>query len=265
MTYSTIILDKAEGIAILTLNRPEKLNAINKQMDAELLDAFNSVEQDNDVRVLIITGAGRVFCAGADIKDVFLKNIEARKGGGEVYDIAGWLTKACLKLRNLPKPTIASINGTAVGLGVTLPLQCDIRIASEEATLSMPFVRVGGPPEFGSTYSLPRLIGIGKACELIFTGKTITAKQANEIGMVNEVVSSAELKPAAWGLARSICEAAPLAVQMAKKALYQGLDTDLQKQLQYEEQMVNSSTKTEDHEEGVRAFLERRQPIFKGR
>ncbi len=265
MEYSTIILDKAEGIATLTLNRPDKLNALDETMACELLDAFTRVEQDNDIRVLIITGNGRAFCAGADIKDIFLKRIEERKIGKEGYDIAGWLTKACSQLRKMTRPTIASINGHAVGAGITLPLECDIRIASEEARISLPFPQVGVTPECGSTYSLPRLVGIAKACELVFAGKTIGAKEAKEIGLVNQVVPAAELKTATYELAKTIAEGAPLAIQMAKKGLYQGLNANLEDQLQYEEQSLNATLDTEDHEEGLRAFLEKRQPVFKGK
>lgn len=265
MAYSTIILDKAEGIATLTLNRPEKLNALNDAMAAELVDAFTQVEQDNDVRVLVITGAGRAFWAGADIKDSFLKRIEERKRGEESYALVGWLHKTCLQLRNMPKPVIASINGYAVGIGVTLPLQCDIRIASEEAMFSVPFVRLGLIPEFGSTYSLTRLIGIAKACELVFTGKFIGAKEAKEIGLVNEVVPAAKLKAATYELAKTIAQGAPLALQIAKEGLYQGIDADIQGQLRYESLAYGILLRSEDHEEGVRAFLEKRQPTFKGK
>lgn len=265
MAYSTIILDKAEGIATLTLNRPEKLNALNEAMAAELLDAFTQVEQDNDVRVAVITSAGRAFWAGADIKGIFLKGIEERKHDEETYALVGWLDKACLQLRSMPKPVIASINGYAVGIGVTLPLHCDLRIASEEAVFSVPFVRLGLIPEFGSTYSLTRLVGIAKACELVFTGKFIGAKEAKEIGLVNKVVPATELKAATYELAKTIVQGAPLALQMAKRGLYQGLDADLQSQLRYESLAYDILLRSEDHEEGVRAFLEKRQPTFKGK
>jgi len=265
MAYSTIILEKAEGIATLTLNRPEKLNALNETMAAELLDAFTQVEQDSDVRVLVITGAGRAFWAGADVKDLFLKGIEERKRGGEAFDIIGWLHKACLQLRNMPKPVIASINGHAVGVGVTLPLQCDLRIASEEATFSVPFVRLGLIPEFGSTHSLTRLVGLAKACELVFTGKSIGAKEAKEIGLVNEVVPAAELKAATYELAKAVAQGPPVAVRMAKEALYQGSVADIQTQLQYESLAFGILLPSQDHEEGIRAFLEKRQPTFKGK
>lgn len=264
MTYSTITLANIEGVATLTLNRPEKLNALNETMAAELLDAVTQVQQDSDVRVLIVTGAGRAFWAGADVRDLFLKGIEQRKRGEEAFDIIGWLERLCLQFRNLPKPTIAAINGHAVGIGVTLPLQCDIRIASEEARFSMPFVRLGLIPEFGSTYALPRLVGIGKACELILTGKFIDAKEAKDIGLINDVVPTAELQKTTFELAKTIAQGAPLAMQMAKGGLYQALDTDIQSQLRYEGQAFRILLQSEDHEEGVKAFLDKRQPEFKG-
>jgi len=265
MAYSTISLEKAEGIATLTLNRPEKLNAINETMAVELLDAITKVEQDKDVKVFIITGTGRAFSAGADVKDLFFKAIEQRKRGEERFDILGWMDKMCLQVKNMPKPVIASINGHAIGIGVTFPLQCDIRIASEEAIFSMPFVRLGIIPECGSTYTLPRLVGIAKACELIFTGKSISAKEAKEIGLVNEVVPAAELQKTTYELAKTITQGAPLAIQMARKGLYQGLDADIQSQLRYEGSALSILTKSEDHEEGVRAFLEKRQASFRGK
>jgi enoyl-CoA hydratase len=265
MTYSTITLEKAEGIATLTLNRPEKLNALNEVMAAELLDAVTEVEEDKDTKVLVITGAGRAFWAGADVKELFLKGIDQRKRGEASFDIISWLERLCLQLRNMPKPTIASINGHAVGIGVTLPLQCDIRIASEEAMFSLPFVRLGLIPEFGSTYALTRLVGIAKACELIFTGKFIGAKEAKEIGLVNEVIPTAELEKTTHELAKTIAQGAPIAIQLAKKGLYQSLDASIESQLRYESLALNILLRSEDHEEGIRAFLDKRQPNFKSK
>lgn len=265
MAYSTITLEKGEGITTLTLNRPEKLNALNEMMASELLDAFTQVGKDKDTKVIIITGCGRAFSAGADVKGLFLKYLEQRKKGEESFDIVGWLEELCLHVRNIPKPVIASINGYAVGIGVTLPLQCDIRIASEEALFSLPFVRLGIIPELGSTYTLTRLVGIAKACELIFTGKSINAKEAKEMGLVNEVVPAAELQETTYALAKTIAQGAPLAIQMAKRGLYQGLDTDIQSQLRYEGLALDLLTRSEDHEEAVRAFLDKRQPSFKGK
>jgi len=265
MAYSTITLEKAEGIARLTLNRPEKLNALNEVMAAELLDAVTHVEEDKDTKVLVITGAGRAFWAGADVKELFLKGIDQRKRDEASFDIISWLERLCLQLRNMPKPTIASINGHAVGIGVTLPLQCDIRIASEEAMFSLPFVRFGLIPEFGSTYALTRLVGIAKACELIFTGKFIGAKEAKEIGLVNEVVPTAELEKTTHEWAKTIAQGAPIAIQLAKKGLYQSLDASIESQLHYESLALNILLRSEDHEEGIRAFLDKRQPNFKSK
>ena len=178
MEYETIILEVKDQIATLTLNRPEKLNAENNKMADELVDVFTAVDRMEDVGVLVITGAGRAFCAGADLKERFLPRIEERKKG-IIRDVTQEFSElGCLALARIRKPTIAAVNGPASGVGCTLALSCDIRIASTEAKFGFPFVRVGVSPEFGSTYYLPRLIGIGKACELVFTGNLIDAGDA---------------------------------------------------------------------------------------
>ena len=265
MAYSTVILDKAEGIATITLNRPEKLNAFNDTMFDELPEAFGEVEQDNDIRVLVITGANHNFCAGADIKGIFLKGIEERKAGVQSNALAGWMQNLCSHFKNMTKPVIASIDGYSIGIGLTVPLQCDLRIASEAAVFSIPFVRLGIMPELGSTYFLTRLIGMAKACELAFTGKYIGAKEAKEIGLVNEVVPATELEEATYKLAKTIAEGSPLAMRMTKIAFYQGLDAYIEQQLQHEISVYDILLQSEDHEEGIRSFLEKRQPIFKGK
>jgi len=251
-----IILEKSEGIATVTFNRPDKFNAFNWEMEAEVFDAFKQVEQDKDVRVLVITGAGPAFCTGADIEEMFQGTID-RGGltGAEEYD---------LPFRNMV-PVIASINGLAIGAGLTITLQCDIRIAAEEARFSLPFVPFGIVPEAGSTYFLSRLIGIAKACELVFTGKTITAGEGKELGLVNEVVPAAELKEATYKLARRIAQGAPLAMQMAKKGLYQGLEASIKDQIEYEKSALMTLMRTEDFQEATKAFQEKRKPIFKGK
>jgi 2-(1,2-epoxy-1,2-dihydrophenyl)acetyl-CoA isomerase len=266
MNYQTILLEKENGILTLTLNRPDRLNALNEQMAEELIEALEAVDQDEEVRVLVITGAGRAFCSGADVRDRFLTLIEQRKRGEEkVVHLGGFAERCCLALRKLRQPVIASINGAAVGFGCTFALACDIRLASEEARMGMVFVRVGLTPEFGSTYFLPRLVGIAKACELVFSGKIIDAREAREIGLVNQVVPPEQLRAATYELAKSIAEGPPLAIQLAKRGLYQGLDNDLLTQLQFESFALNVCRATDDHEEGARAFLEKRKPVFKGR
>ena len=265
MKYETIVLEKKENTATIILNRPEKLNAINPKMREELLDVFDVVDQDNDVRAVVITGAGRAFCAGADIKESFLPRIKEKKKG-VIADVTREFTElGCLALAKVRKPVIASINGPAIGFGCTLTLVCDIRVASEEARFSMAFTRVGVLPEFGSTYFLPRLIGLGKACELFFTAKMIDAKEAKEIGLVNQVVPADELTKTTYEMASNIAKLAPLAIRLAKRALYRGLDNDLATHVQYEALSFNYLRGTEDHEEGARAFLEKREPVFEGK
>ena len=265
MKYETIILEKKENIATITLNRPEKLNALSDKMAEELPDVFDAVDKDDDVRVVVLTGAGRAFCTGADIQERFLTNIEERKKGIVTDVTRGFTELGCLALAKVRKPVIASINGPAVGFGCTLTLVCDIRIASEKARFSMAFTRVGVSPEFGSTYFLPRLVGMGKACELVFTAKMIDAKEAKELGLVNQVVPADELTKNTYEMAGSIAKLAPLAMQLSKRALYRSLDNDLATQLQYEAFAIDYLRGTKDHEEGARAFLEKREAAFKGK
>jgi len=265
MQYETIILEVKDRIATVTLNRPEKLNAENNKMADELVDVFNALDRLEEAGVVVITGSGRAFCAGADLKERFLPRIEEKKKG-IIRDVTQEFSElGCLALARIRKPTIAAVNGPASGVGCTLAVSCDIRIASTEAKFGFPFVRVGISPEFGSTYYLPRLIGIGKACELVFTGQTLDAQEAKEIGLVNQVVAPERLKEATYGMAEKILKMPPLAIQISKRALYQGMRApDLASHLQYETLAFVHLLGTQDHEEGVKAFLEKREPVFKG-
>ena len=265
MNYETIILEKKENVATITLNRPEKLNALNPKMRDELLDVFGVVDQDDDVRAVIITGAGRAFCAGADIQESFLAGIEEKNKGIIGNVIHDFVEVGPLALTNMSKPVIAAINGAAVGFGCTITLACDIRIASENARFGLAFPRMGIITEFGSSYFLSRLIGMGKACELAFTARMIDAKEAKEIGLVNQVVPSSELTKTSYEMASNIAKLAPLSMRFTKKGLYKGVDNDLATQVQYEVFANNYLRGTEDHEEGARAFLEKREPVFKGK
>jgi 2-(1,2-epoxy-1,2-dihydrophenyl)acetyl-CoA isomerase len=249
-------LEQEEGVTTLTINRPDRLNAFNWEMERELFEAINQIEKDEDTRVLVITGAGRAFSTGADIEDQLKVNVE-RGGltGEEMYDSP---------LRDMV-PTIASINGLAVGAGMTLALQCDIRIASEEAKMQFPFVQVGAIPEFGSTYTLPRLVGIDRACELVLTGRMIEAKEAKDIGLVTEVVPASELKEATYKLARKIAQNPPLAAKEAKKGLYRGIQVSREESIEFEKSTLIALLNTEDHKEAISAFMEKRKPRFKGK
>ena len=265
MSPATILIEKKENIATLTFNRPEKLNACNDQMAEDLLNFFDTIEKDKDVHTVVITGAGKAFCAGADLRERFLPKTEQRKKGF-LKDVTGEFSECgALALSRFRKVTIAAINGVASGIGGTLALGCDIRLASSTAKLSFPFLRVGVLPEFGSTYYLPRLVGIGKACELVFTGQAIDAAEAKEIGLVNKVLPPENLMEEAYAMARKIAQMPPLALAISKRALYQGLRApDLASQLQYEALALVHLFGTADHEEGVRSFLDKRDPIFKG-
>ena len=262
MEYRTIALEKKNNIATVTLNRPEKLNALNPQMFAELVHVFRRVSQDDEIRVLVITGAGRGFCSGVDLT--------AQAGNQGEIEIEGispsdFPQEAPLLLSGMRKPVIAAINGVAVGGGLTLTLSCDIRIASETARFSIPVTRLGFTLELGSSYFLSRVIGIGKACELVFTGRMIDANEAKEIGLVNQVVPADKLTEITYEMASNIAKAVPLAQEISKMGLYQGLNADLPTQLRWEVLANGRLGWTEDRKEAIKAFMEKRDPIFKGR
>lgn len=266
MSYSTIVLEKTENIVTVILNRPDKMNASNDTMSEELLNCFESIDNDKDVRTVIITGAGKAFCAGVDLRERLLPKIEQRKQGLLKDVTREFAELGSLALSRIRKVTIAAINGLATGIGCSLALGCDIRIASSTAKFGFPFVRVGVLPEFGSTYYLPRLVGLGKACELVFTGGTVDAEEAKQIGLINKVVPDEKLMEETYAMARKIGRMAPLALEMSKRALYQGLRApDLASHLQYESLALVHLFGTSDHEEGVRSLLEKREPEFKGR
>ena len=261
MEYQTIVLEKKDNIATVTLNRPEKLNALNLQMFVELVHAFRKVSQDNETKVLIITGAGRGFCSGADLTPQTAEGITEIEG----INPLDFTREVPLILSGMKKPVIAAINGVAVGGGLTLTLSCDIRIASETARFSIPLTRMGFTLELGSSYFLSRVIGIGKACELVFTGRMIDANEAKEIGLVNRVVPADQLTKITYEMASNITKAVPLAQEISKVGLYQGLNADLPTQLRWEVLANGYLVGTEDHKEAIKAFLEKREPIFKGR
>lgn len=266
MSYATLVLEKKEKIATITFNRPEKMNALNDQMAEEIADCLKSLDQDKDTRVVIFTGAGKAFLAGADLRERFIPKIELRKQGLLKDPTSEFSERGALALSQLSQVTIAAVNGAASGLGSTLALACDIRLASTSARFIFPFLRLGILPEFGSTYYLPRLIGMGKACELIFTGDPIDAQEAKEIGLVNKIFPPEELREEANKLAKKIAQMPPLALAIAKRVLYQGWRApDLASQLQYEALALVHLFGTADHEEGVKAFLEKREPHFQGR
>ncbi|UCC60105.1 MAG: enoyl-CoA hydratase [Dehalococcoidia bacterium] len=253
-----------EGIATMTFNRPEKLNAFTPSMYNRMVEIFEEVAGDDEVRVFIITGTGRAFCVGADVKT--LEQGFDRKPEDipkEMKDAKDRLLTVLL--RRINKPVITAINGITAGGGFEIACASDIRIASDKATFSTVFVRRGLMPTLGGTYFLPRLMGVDKACLIIWTGDLVDAKEAERIGLVTSVVPHDELQEAAQELASKIVKGAPLAITKSKEAIYKGLDMDFDSAMDDVMQAVGVLTQTEDHQEAVRAFLEKREPVFKGR
>lgn len=258
-TMGSVLDYKKEGrIVTFTLNRPEAHNAINLQMVQELREAMLDFRDDNESWVGIVIGAGsKAFCAGADIKE-FLPFIEKNR-------FTPWaVPDTPIRGFNLYKPLIAAINGIAFGGGLELALGCDIRIASENARLGLAEVTVGMIPGWGGTQRLPRLIPWGIAAEMLFTGKPIDAHEAYRVGLVNKVVSPELVMDAAKELATNICQVGPLAVRMAKEAMVRGRNMSLENGLELENTLVGYVTSTRDYVEGIKAFSEKRKPVFKG-
>lgn len=245
-------------IALITIQRPEALNALNDELVYEISIAIGLAEADVDVRALIITGTGRAFIAGADIgnlsnlSDVYMSR-EASLSGQELMN----------SIAALPFPTIAAINGFALGGGLELALACDLRIASSQARLGLPEVGLGLIPGYGGTQRLPRLIGLGRAMDLILTGRHVTADEAFQLGLVNRVADDA--LQAAKELAQLTLKNAPIALGLAKEAMVRGLDVTLSQGLEIEADMFGMVATTEDMQEGTSAFLEKRKAEFKGK
>ncbi|MDO4515749.1 MAG: enoyl-CoA hydratase-related protein [Bacillota bacterium] len=244
---------KQGNIGIITMNRPEALNALSSAVFADLTKALDQVEHDDDVYVVIITGAGRAFVAGADIGEMAHMNVEEGLSFSELGN--GLL----MRVDMFPKPTIAAVNGFALGGGCELSLACDIRIASEKAKFGQPEVGLGIIPGFGGTQRMARIIGTGPAMELIFTADTIDAKQAEKIGMVNHVVPAEELMDAAIAMAEKIAAKAQVAIRTSKMALRRGIDCDINTAVTYEALAFATCFGTEDQKDAMKAFVEKRK------
>lgn len=258
-TYKTIHLEKEEGIGFLTLNRPEVRNAFNQEMIDEITDALSLVDKDEEIRVLIISGAGKAFQAGADIADLsVMKPMEILRWNEGIVRINSALEK-------LRQPVIAAINGAAMGGGLELAISCTLRVIAESAKMAVPEVKLGIIPGTGGTQRLPRLIGKGRAAEMLLTGEVISAQDASVMGLVNRVVPDGEAIKAAKELAHRIMANAPIAVEMAKDALEIGKDLPLEHAVQYSQKNCVTCFSTEDMKEGMAAFLEKRKANFKGK
>ena len=270
MEFEQILYEKADGVATITLNRPERMNAFTSTMIREWAQALEDARLDREVRVVIVTGAGRGFCAGADLRgESELTERPDREGPVAAADRRNWLRDG---VHNVPrqvalldKPYLAAVNGPAVGAGMDMCSMADLRIASEQARFAMSYVKVGLVPGDGGCYYLPRIVGLAKALELIWTGDFIDAQEALRIGYVSRVVPADELMPTARELAQRIARGPAVAVQLAKRLVYRGLGGDVQEALEAAGQAMAIVQSTEDAREGPRAFVEKREPQFKGR
>jgi enoyl-CoA hydratase len=258
--YKTLIYEKKDNIGLLTINRPDKLNAISNELTAELRSLLDELEKDNDLRVVIITGAGdKAFVAGADIKELVERDSRlGRQVSSERQEIFS-------RIENLPVPVIAAVNGYALGGGLEIALACNIRICSEKAQFGAPEVKLGIIPGDGGTQRLPRLVGLGRAMEMILTGDFIDAQEAYRIGLVNEVVPAEDLMDKAMELAKKIASRPPLAVRYAKEAVNRSQEGDTASGFALESYLHALTCTTEDKKEGVAAFLEKRKGKFKGK
>jgi enoyl-CoA hydratase len=258
-TFKNLLFENQEGIGILTMNRPSALNSLNQETVNELGEAFGEIGKDKSVKVLIITGAEKAFVAGADIKEMLPMSAAQAQA---------WCLNAQAvfnMLETLPQPVIAAVNGFALGGGCEMAMACDIRIASEKAKFGQPEVSLGIIPGFAGTQRLPRLVGKGIAKELIYTGDMIDAQEALRIGLVNKVSTPEELLPTAKAMAQKIMTRGMFAVQMAKTAIHNGLNTDLATGSAFEAALFGVACATEDKKEGMTAFVEKRKPVFPGK
>ena len=264
MFSDVLAYQKQEGVGVLTFNRPDKMNAFNQDMVDSIMDVLGHVRKDDDVRALVVTGAGRAFCAGADVSRL-QNRIQGKpeyRFRSESYDPRGYFA---LALARCERPTIAAVNGPAVGAGLALALACDIRIASESASFGSLFIRRALPPDSGTSWFLPRVVGLSNALEMMYTGEIIDAARAKEMGLVSRVVPAAKLMDEAMTLARKIAAGPAVALDLTKKAAYHALVSDLPEQYDYESYIQRIATLSEDHKEGVTAFFEKRPPRFTGR
>ena len=260
MTYEAIRYDLADGVATITLNRPEVHNAMNERMREELTGCFGDLARSEEARVVVVTGAGeRAFSAGADIREFVAPQVPIRfRESRRRVDFRAAMDRC-------GQPILAAIRGFALGGGLELALACDIRIAGEDAQLGLTEVNLAIIPGGGGTQRLPRLVGRGKALEMILTGARVDAREALRIGLVERVVPAADVLASALGLARSLGEKAPVALRYAKEAVVKGLGLPLEDGLRLENDLATLLRTTEDRVEGAKAFLEKRTPRFTGR
>jgi enoyl-CoA hydratase len=255
----TIEYGKEGRIGIITLNRPERMNVIGQEFLNDLDAALKDIEMDDDLGALVITGAGNVFAAGADIKE-----IRSLDGVVSAHKFVARVQHSFNRVEELEKPVIAAVNGLALGGGCELALVCDIRVAAETASFGLPEIKLGVLPGAGGTQRLPRLVGVGRAKELLYSGESIDAQEAFRIGLVNKVVAADSLRETALEMAGRLAARAPVALRLIKSAVNRGINMELQSALAYESRCFEMLFTTRDQKEGMQAFVEKRKPEFEG-
>lgn len=264
MPDSVVKYEVVDHVATVTLNRPEAMNAITRQMYGELEAAFREAHHDPEVRCVIVTGEGRAFCSGDDVKQIMLGE-DREASTSRLRDVRPRPTPAAQVILECDKPVVAAVNGAAVGWGMDLTLFCDIRIASERAKFGELFIKRGLVSDLGGLWRLPRIVGPSKAAELLFTGDIIDAAEALKIGLVSQVVPADELMLAANAMAAKIAANPPIAMRYMKEGLRKSLNGSMEEMGAYIGSSLAYLFTTEDHREGALSFVERREPVFKGR
>ncbi|MCB0077893.1 MAG: enoyl-CoA hydratase/isomerase family protein [Anaerolineales bacterium] len=264
MSYNTILYETAHGVLTITLNRPDKLNAATDELLSELADAFKKAGRDAEVRAVILTGAGRGFCAGQDLGAVQSRyeDDDAAIAFGE-HLRHSW-NIVIQRMRALPKPILCAVNGVAAGAGMSLVLASDLRYASDKASFVQAFVNIGLIPDSGSTWTLPRLIGPTRALEMMLTGRKVTAQEAEAWGMINGIFAGEALQDEVRAIAERLAAMPTRAIGLIKQATDYAADSTLNEALEYEADLQDLAGRTQDHREGVTAFIEKRKPIFTG-